>query len=289
MSANPPLLCSYGKLVTAPNASDAGTLMIGGDLSIHRIGYGTMRLAGPGVIGPPRDIESARATLRLLPELGVNFIETSIAFGPLSEMLVRDALHPYRGMVIGSSGGLLRPGPFRWAMDGRPAMLRAAVEGSLKLLGVERLDLWQLQRVDPKIPIDDQFGAIAEMQRAGLIPHVGLCNVSVDEIDAAARHFIVATVQNRYHVIDRTHEPVLERCERDGIPFIPYFPLATGALAATDSILTRIAATIGITPGQAALAWLLRRSKLTIVIPGTTRPEHARENVAAAAVRLTDE
>lgn len=272
------------------DAAESGTIAIGGDLAVHRLGYGTMRITGPGVIGPPANIEAARETLRLLPELGVNLIETSVAYGPLiADLLVREVLHPYRGLVIASSGGLLRPGPSRWLTDGRPEALRRAVETSLKVLGVERLDLWQLQRIDPEIPMDDQFGAIAEMQRAGLIRHVGLCNVSVAQIDTASSHFSVASVQCRYHVIDRTEEPVLERCERDGIPFIAYFPLATGALAAADSVLVRLASKLGITPGQVALAWLLRRSRVIVAIPGTTQPDHVRENVAAASVRLTDE
>src|SRR5262249_23629844 len=160
------------------------------------------------------DLEAARTILRSLPELGVNFIETSIAYGPMiSELLVRETLHPYPGMVVATNGGLLRPGPSQWVPDGRPEALRATAEGSLKLLGVDRIDFWQLHRLDPKVPRDEQFAAIAEMQRDGLIRHAGLCNVTVEEIDAASKHFTVATVQNRYHVIDRTSEPVLERCE----------------------------------------------------------------------------
>ena len=268
----------------------SNTITIGGDLVVNRLGYGTMRITGPGVIGPPPDIAAARETLRLLPELGVNLIETSAAYGPLvADLLVRDVLHPYRGLVIAASGGMLRPGPSQWSIDGRPEALRRAVETSLKTLDVERLDLWQLQRIDPKIPIDDQFGAIAELQREGLVRHVGLCNVTVEQIDAAAAHFTVASVQSRYHVIDRNEEPVLERCERDGIPFIAYFPLATGALAAADSILVRIAAKLAITPAQVALAWLLRRSNVIVAVPGTTQPHHLRENVAAATVELTDD
>jgi aryl-alcohol dehydrogenase-like predicted oxidoreductase len=268
----------------------AGTITIGGDLVVHRLGYGTMRLPGEGVIGPPQDIAAARATLRLLPELGVDVIETSVAYGPLiADLLVREVLHPYRDMVIASSGGMLRPGPSRWTIDGRPEALRRAVETSLRALGVERLDLWQLQRIDPAVPVAEQFGAIADMQREGMIRHVGLCNVGVPELDAAAAHFTVASVQCRYHVIDRTAEPVLERCERDGIPFFAYFPLATGALAAADSVLTRTATKLGITPAQIALAWLLKRSKSIIAIPGTTEPAHLRENVAAASIVLSDE
>jgi pyridoxine 4-dehydrogenase len=276
--------------VTQPNAADAGTITIGGDLVVNRLGFGAMRLTGPGIMGPPIDMAAARATLRALPELGVNFIDTSNAYGPVvSELLVREVLHPYTGLVIATKGGLLRPGPNQWLNDGRPQSLRAAVENSLKVLGIERIDLWQLHRIDPKIPADDQFGAIADIQRAGLIRHVGLSEVSVEQIVAAGTHFTVASVQNSYHVIQRAHEAVLEHCERAGIPFITYFPLATGALAAPDSVLARTATKLGITPAQAALAWLLHRSKQIIAIPGTSNPEHLRENVAAAAVHLTDE
>ena len=269
-------------------AAAAGTVMIG-DLEINRLGFGTMRLVGPGVLGPPPDLASAVAALRSLPELGVNFIDTANSYGPfISELLVRETLHPYRGLVIAACGGMIRPGPNQWKESGRPEALRAAVEGSLKMLAVERLDLWQLQRVDPDVPAGEQFGAIAEMQRAGLIRHVGLSNASVAQIDAARDHFVVASVQNRYHLIDRNHEGVLEHCQHLGIPFIAYFPLATGALAAEDSILARTATSIGITPGQAALAWLLRRSSSIVAIPGSANPEHVRENVGAAPVRLTD-
>jgi aryl-alcohol dehydrogenase-like predicted oxidoreductase len=202
---------------------------------------------------------------------------------------VRDVLHPYRGLLVATKGGLLRPGPFQWKTDGRPEMLRAAVKNSLVTLGVDRIDLWQLHRIDPDVPADEQFATIAEIQRDGLIRHVGLSNVWPEQIEAARKHFTVAAVQNLYHVIDRRSEPVVEYCEQHGIPFIAYFPLATGALAARDSILQHIAAKIGITPGQAALAWLLKRSPSIAVIPGTQNPEHLRENVAAAAVELSDE
>ena len=276
--------------MTQPTAAASGTISIGGDLEVHRLGYGAMRITGPGFIGPPPDMAGARATLRALPGLGVTFVDTAIAYGPMiSEMLVREALHPYTGMVVATKGGMLRPGPYQWVMDGRPEALKASVEASTKLLGVERLDLWQLHKIDAKVPRDEQFGAIAEIQKSGMIRHVGLCNVTIGDLDAAAKHLTVATVQNPYHVIDRTSEPVLERCEKDGIPFIAYYPLATGALAAHDSILARVAQSIGIAPSQAALAWLLRRSKSIIVIPGTHSPEHVRENVGAASVVLDDE
>jgi aryl-alcohol dehydrogenase-like predicted oxidoreductase len=259
-----------------------------GDIAIHRIGFGTMRLTGPGAFGPPADLESARAMLRALVELGVDFVDTSNAFGPVvSELLVREALHPYRGITVATKGGLLRPGPNRWVHDGRPDSLRAAVDTSLKVLGIERIDLWYLH-VDPAIPVDDQLATVAELQRAGKIRHAGLSDASIDQILAAGKHFAVASVQNAYHLIERRHEPVVEHCERAGIPFVAYFPLATGALAATDSIVARVAARLGVTPAQAALAWLLARSPTLVVIPGTTNPAHARENLGAAAVALDD-
>lgn len=261
-----------------------------GDFQVSRMGFGTMRIVGPGVFGPPPDVAAARETLRLVPELGVNLVDTANAYGPLfAEVLVRDVLHPYRGLLVATKGGFLRPGPFQWKTDGRPEMLRAAVKNSLVTLGIDRIDLWQLHRIDPDVPADEQFAAIAEMQRDGLIRHVGLCNVWGEQIEAARKHFTVAAVQNLYHVIDRRSEPVVEYCEQHGIPFIAYFPLATGALAARDSILQHVAAKIGTTPGQAALAWLLKRSPSIAVIPGTQNPEHLRENVAAAAVELSDE
>jgi pyridoxine 4-dehydrogenase len=261
-----------------------------GDLTIGRLGFGAMRITGPGIMGPPPDLDAARATLRALPELGIDFVDTSNAYGPLiSELLVREVLHPYKGIRIATKGGLLRPGPNQWLVDCRPQQLRAAVDNSLHVLGVERIDLWQLHRIDPNVPLDDQFGTMAELQREGKLRNLGLSNVTPDQVDLAAKHFAVASVQNRFHVIDRTFEPLLVRCEQLGIPFIAYFPLATGALAKSDSILVRVARDIGITPGQAALAWLLKRSRSIVAIPGTSSPEHLRENVRAADVRLTDE
>ena len=266
-----------------------GTIAIG-DLQVSRLGFGTMRITGPGVFGPPHDVASAHETLRLLPELGVNLVDTANAFGPLfAELLVRSVLYPYRGLVVATKGGVVRPGPSHWQEAGRPEQLRAAVEGSLMMLGVDRIDLWQLHRIDPAVPADEQFAAIAQIQRDGLIRHVGLCNVWNEQIEAARKHFTVAAVQNLYHVIDRRSEPVVDYCEQHGIPFIAYFPLATGALAARDSVLQHVAAKIGITPGQAALAWLLKRSPSIAVIPGTQNPDHLRENVAAGSIELDDE
>jgi aryl-alcohol dehydrogenase-like predicted oxidoreductase len=271
-------------------AAAAGTVTIGGDLVVHRLGFGAMRLTGPGIVGPPPDLAAALETLRALPGLGVDFIDTSNAYGPMtSELLIRQALHPYAGITVATKGGLVRPGPNQWANDGRPEALRAAVELSLKTLGVERIDLWQLHRVDPAVPAGEQFAAIAELQRAGKIRHAGLSEVSVAQIEEAGTYFPVATVQSGYHLLERKNEPVLEYCERVGIPFIGYFPLATGALAAPDSILGRVAGELGITPAQVAIAWLLARSPSLVVIPGTANPAHVRENVAAARVVLSSE
>ncbi|HET9993140.1 MAG TPA: aldo/keto reductase [Kofleriaceae bacterium] len=266
------------------------TVTIGGDLVIHRLGFGAMRLTGPGIAGPPPNMPAALETLRALPELGVDFVDTSNAYGPMvSELLVRQALHPYRGITVATKGGLLRPGPNQWQPDGRPEALRAAAQISCKTLGVERIDLWQLHRVDPKVPAGEQFAAIAELQREGLIRHAGLSEVSIAQIEQAGTYFRVASVQNGYHLIERKNEPVLEYCERVGIPFIAYFPLATGALAAPDSVLARVAGELGITPAQTALAWLLHRSPLLVAIPGTANPAHLRENVAARDVQLDAE
>jgi aryl-alcohol dehydrogenase-like predicted oxidoreductase len=273
----------------APDAATAGDVTIG-DLSIHRLGFGTMRLTGPGMFGPPADIDAARRALRSVRELGINFIDTANAYGPIvAELLVRECCHPYDGLVVSTKGGLLRPGPEQWVRDGRPSSLRAAVEASLKVLGLERLDLWFLHRLDPNVPSADQFGTIADMQRAGLIRHVGLSDVTVDEIEAAGKHFPVTCVQFGYHVVQRKSEAMLEYCERIGIPFIAYFPLGTGMLAAPDSVLARVAAKLGVTPAQAALAWLLRRSRSLVAIPGTSRPDHLRENAGAAEIVLSDE
>ncbi|HEY0255712.1 MAG TPA: aldo/keto reductase [Kofleriaceae bacterium] len=271
------------------NAAAAGSLTIG-DMTIHRLGYGGMRLTGPGIIGPPANRAEADATLRLLAELGVSFVDTSNAYGPMvSELMIRQALHPYTGFTIATKGGLLRPGPNQWSYDGRPEALRAAVQISCKTLAVDRIDLWQLHRVDPKVPAAEQFAAIAELQREGFIRHVGLSQAPIEVIEQARTFFEVASVQSLYHVIDRRNEATIDYCERAGIPFIGFFPLATGALASPESILTNVAREIGCTPAQAAIAWLLRRSPNMVVIPGTTRPEHLRENVAAADIQLTDE
>jgi pyridoxine 4-dehydrogenase len=269
--------------------SGAGTFAIGGDLVVHRLGFGAMRITGKGIWGPPTSMRDAKQTLGRLRELEVDFIDTADSYGPhFSEDLICESLHPYTGLVIATKGGLERPGPDQWTPNGRPEYLRDCVVGSLKRLRIERIDLWQLHRIDTKVPRDDQFGVIAEMQREGLIRHVGLSEVSVEDIDAASKFFKVVTVQNQYNLADRKSEAVLERCEQRGIGFIPWFPLAAGKLSAPGGALATIATRLKITPSQAALAWTLRRSKVMLPIPGTSNPAHLAENVAARDVELSD-
>jgi pyridoxine 4-dehydrogenase len=266
----------------------AGTFAIGGDLVVHRLGFGAMRITGRGIWGPPASMRDAKATLGQLAELGVDFVDTAESYGPhISEDIIRDVLHPYKGFVIATKGGLERPGPNQWVVNGRPAFLRDCVQGSLKRLGIERIDLWQLHRIDSAVPRDEQFDAIADMQKQGLIRHVGLSEVSVADIDAATKYFKVTTVQNEYSIADRKSEAVLTRCERDGIGFIPWAPLQRGELA-SDTRLATLARKLGATSGQLSLAWLLRRSKVMLPIPGTGNPAHLVENCAAAKIELSD-
>ena len=273
-----------------PDARPSGRFTIGGDLEITRLGFGAMRITGDGIWGEPRDRGEAIRVLRRLPELGIDFIDTADSYGPyVSEDLIAEALHPYDGLLIATKGGLTRHGPNKWPPLGRPEYLRQCVLMSLRRLRVERIDLWQLHRVDPQVPADEQFGAIAAMQKEGLIRHVGLSQVSVDEIDAAGRFFPVATVQNRYNLTDRADEAVLDHCARENIGFIPWYPLAAGALAKPGGPVDRIAEARGATAGQVALAWVLRRSPVMLPIPGTGKVAHLEENVLAAALELTDE
>lgn len=275
--------------MTTPNAAKSGSFKIGGDLAVNRLGFGAMRIVGKGVWGEPEDRDEALRTLRRVPELGINLIDTADSYGPeISERLIREALHPYKGLVIATKGGLLRPAPDQWNTFGRPDYLRQQVFVSLRRLGVERIDLWQLHRVDPDVPRDEQFSAIAAMQKEGLIRHAGLSEVNVDEITAAQKHFKVATVQNLYNLTNRSSEPVLEHCEKHGIGFIPWFPLAAGNLAKPGSKLDAIAHAHKASPGQIALAWLLRRSPVMLPIPGTGKVKHLEENIAAVNVTLTD-
>jgi aryl-alcohol dehydrogenase-like predicted oxidoreductase len=272
-----------------PSAHHAGTFSIGGDLTVHRLGFGAMRITGPGIWGEPADRDEALKTLRRLPDLGVDFIDTADSYGPeVSETLIQEALAPYKGLVVATKGGLTRHGPNIWAPVGRPEYLRQCVLMSLRRLRVERIDLWQLHRIDAKVPREEQFGVMADMQKEGLIRHLGLSEVTVAEIEAASPYFKVATVQNRYNLIDRGSEAVLEHCEKHGIGFIPWFPLAAGALAKGDSALTDIAGRLKAEPSQVALAWVLKRSPVMLPIPGTGSHKHLKENVAAAELALSE-
>jgi aryl-alcohol dehydrogenase-like predicted oxidoreductase len=274
----------------APTATNSGTLTIGRDLTVNRLGFGAMRITGKGVWGEPDDRAEALRVLRRLPELGVNFIDTADSYGPfVSEDLIREALHPYDGLVIATKGGFTRHGPDIWAELGRPEYLRQCVLMSMRRLGVERIDLWQLHRIDPKTPRDEQFGVIADMQREGLIRHVGLSEVSVADIEEARRYFEVVSVQNKYNLVSRGSEDVLDHCTREGIAFIPWYPLGAGRLTRTGTTLERVAKQLGSTAAQVALAWLLERSPVMLPIPGTSRVRHLEENVAAAAIALDGE
>jgi aryl-alcohol dehydrogenase-like predicted oxidoreductase len=274
---------------TAFNAAASGTFKIGGELKVNRLGFGAMRVTGPGIWGEPADRAEALRTLKRVPQLGVNFIDTADSYGPdVSERLIREALAPYKGLVIATKGGLTRPGPDSWAPNGRPEYLQAEAHKSLKNLGVERIDLWQLHRIDPHVPRAEQFGAIKQMLDEGVIRYAGLSEVSVEEIEAASKVFRVVTVQNRYNLLDRSSEDVLKHCERHGIGFIPWFPLGSGSLAKSQSTLAAVAKRYEATNGQIALAWLLKRSPVMLPIPGTSKVAHLEENVAAAAIDLSD-
>lgn len=276
--------------MTTTSARASGTITLGGDLTVHRLGFGAMRITGPGIWDEPEDRDEGLRVLRRLPELSVNFIDTADSYGPfVSEELIREALHPYRGLVVATKGGLTRHGPGIWQPVGRPEYLRQCVLMSLRRLGVERIDLWQLHRIDPAVDREEQFGVIAEMQREGLIRHVGLSEVGVEEIQAAQRHFPVVSVQNLYNLVTRHHETVLDYCTQQGIAFIPWFPLAAGGLARQGSVLDEVAHRLEATPAQVALAWVLKRSPLMLPIPGTSKVRHLEVNVAAAGLSLSDE
>jgi aryl-alcohol dehydrogenase-like predicted oxidoreductase len=272
------------------DAGKSGTFRIGGDIAVHRLGFGAMRLTGPGIWGEPADRAECIRTLKRLRELGVNLIDTADAYGPdVSEEIIREALHPYGDILVATKGGLTRTGPEQWQPVGRPEYLRQQAMKSLRNLGVKQIGLWQLHRIDPKVPRGEQFAAIKSMLDDGIIRHAGLSEVSVEEIEAARKVFPVATVQNRYNLVDRASESVLDHCEKHGIGFIPWFPLAAGDLARSGSLLDRIARAQGAAPSQAALAWMLKRSKVMLPIPGTSKVAHLEENVAAANLVLSDE
>ncbi len=271
---------------TAVPAAAAGTVTLGGDLTVNRMGFGAMRLTGKGIWGPPKNPERAVRVLQRAVELGVNFFDTADSYGPyVAEELIAEALYPYPGLVIATKGGLDRRGPDQWVENGRPDNLRQKLEGSLKRLKVERIDLWQLHRIDPKVPAQEQLEAVREFQREGLIRHVGLSEVSVDQIEQARKVVPIVSVQNRYNVTDRKWDNEVEYCEREGLAFIPWFPLSAGSLEA--EALHRVAQRHGATVYQIALAWLLARSPAMLVIPGTSSVEHLEENVAAAEIRLS--
>jgi pyridoxine 4-dehydrogenase len=277
-------------VMTQANAAASGQFSIGGDATVTRLGFGAMRITGRGVWGEPEDRGEAIRVLKRLPELGIDFIDTADSYGPfVSEDLIAAALHPYQGLFIATKGGLTRSGPNVWPPVGRPEYLRQCVLMSLRRLKLERLDLWQLHRIDPKVPRDEQFGVIADMLREGLIRHAGLSQVSVAEIEAARRVFAVATVQNRYNLADRADEAVLEYCAAEGIGFIPWYPLAAGNLAKPGGAADEIGKAHGATASQVALAWVLQRSPVMLPIPGTGKVSHLEENVAGAGVRLTED
>src|SRR3954470_3053084 len=267
-------------------AAAAGTITLGGDLTVNRMGFGAMRLTGKGIWGPPKNRAQAIRVLQRAVELGVNFFDTADSYGPhIAEELIAEALYPYPGLVIATKGGLERPGPDRWVENGRPEYLRRMLEGSLRRLKLERIDLWQLHRIDPKVPAQEQFEAVREFQREGLIRHVGLSEVSTSEIESARKVVPIVSVQNLYNVTDRKWDAEVDYCEREGLAFIPWFPLSAGTLEA--EALLRVAERHGATIYQIALAWLLARSPAMLVIPGTSSVEHLEENVAAAEIRLS--
>ena len=262
-----------------------------GDLRVHRLGFGAMQLTGPGIWGPPKDRAEAIRVLRRAIELGVDLIDTADSYGPdVSEELIREALHPYPpGLVIATKAGLLRPGPDRWVPCGRPEYLRRQCESSLRRLGIERIDLFQLHRVDPAVPADEQFETLRDLQREGKIRQVGLSEVKVDTIEAAMRIVPIVSVQNQYNLVERRSEDVLDYCTGRGIGFIPWFPIASGQLAQPGGVVAEIAGATGASPAQVALAWLLRHSPVMLPIPGTSRVSHLESNCAAATLKLTDE
>jgi pyridoxine 4-dehydrogenase len=272
------------------DAHEAGMLRIGGELEVARLGFGAMRITGPGIWGPPPDRDEAIRVLRRAVELGVNLIDTADAYGPgVSEELIAEALHPYPPeLVIATKAGFVRPGPGEWIEDGRPEHLREAVDGSLGRLRLDRIDLLQLHRIDAKVPIDDQLGALRDLRGQGKIRFVGLSEVSLEQLDRARSIVDVVSVQNLYNITNRRSEPVLERCAELGLAFLPWFPLAVGRLAEPGGPLEASAERTGAKPSQIALAWLLRRSPVMAPIPGTSSVAHLEENVAAASVRLTE-
>jgi len=274
---------------STPIVHASGTFPIGGDLEVHRLGFGAMRITGPGIWGDPPDRSAAIDLLRRAVELGVDFIDTADSYGPnVSEELIREALHPYDGILVATKGGLTRQGPDKWAPVGSPYYLRQCVEMSLRRLGVDCIDLYQLHRIDTNVPLEDQLGALKKMQEQGKIRHLGLSQVTVEELAAARRMIDVVSVQNLYNLGDRSSEDVLVECAAHGIAFIPWFPVAAGPLARPDGPLVQVVARTGVPAAQLSLAWLLRRSPVMLPIPGTSSMEHLEQNCAAAAIQLDD-
>jgi len=270
------------------DAGQSGTFTIGGTTTVNRLGFGAMRITGAGIWGEPEDRAEALRTLRRLPELGVDFVDTANSYGPdVSEQLIREALSPYRGMLIATKAGLTRSGPNQWTPKGDPDYLLAEAKRSCEKLGVEQIGLWQLHRIDSRVPRDEQFAAIRKLIDDGTIGLAGLSEVSVEEIEAARKVFPVATVQNRYNLVDRQSESVLDYCAKNEIGFIPWYPLAAGSLAKPGSLLDTIATKHRAAPSQVALAWVLKRSPVMLPIPGTSQVAHLEENIAASAIELT--
>jgi Predicted oxidoreductases (related to aryl-alcohol dehydrogenases) len=279
-------------------ATASGTFKVGGEIEIYRLGFGAMRITGPGIWGPPQDKQSALAVLRRTLDLGINFIDTADSYGPeVSESLIAEALYPYpKGLLIATKGGLLRTGPNQWPMDGRPEHLRAALEGSLRRLRVDRIDLYQFHRPDPNVPFEDSVGEIAKMQKEGKIRFVGLSNITTDELARAQKIVPIATVQNRYNLSDHQSErmsaeqsdQLIDSCAAQGIGFIPWGPLAAGELAQPGGVLDQVAKKYNAKPGQITIAWLLHRSPTMLPIPGTSSVKHLEENVKGATIKLSD-
>ncbi|MEU2732452.1 aldo/keto reductase [Streptomyces griseoviridis] len=272
-------------------AQAAGTYTLGGDLPVTRLGFGSMQLPGPGVWGAPKDPDAAVQVLRRAVDLGVNFIDTADSYGPaVAEPLIKKALHPYpEGVVVATKAGLTRQGPDQWLPVGRPEYLRQQAEMSLRILGLDRIDLFQLHRIDPKVPVEEQLGVLKDLRDEGKIRHIGLSEVSVDDVETARGIVEIVSVQNLFNLADRTAEPLLDYATEHGIGFIPWFPLATGRLAREDGPLAELATQHGASASQLALAWLLKRSPAMLPIPGTSSVAHLEDNVRAAEITLTDD
>jgi len=286
-----PVITSGASSASAANAAESSTLRVGGDLTVNRLGFGAMRLTGNGIWGWPPDRPNAVKVLKRAVDLGVNLIDTADAYGPeVSELLIAEALHPYpKGLVIATKGGLTRPGPGQWVPDGRPEYLKAAVDKSLKRLRLDRIDLYQLHRIDPKVPAEDSLGALKEMQTAGKIRHVGLSEVSPEEIDRAKKVLPIVTVQNRYNITDRKWDNTLKYCEKEKLGFMPWAPVQGGRGSGFGADVEAVAKQHGVSVYQVAIAWLLHRSPVMLPIPGTSSVPHLEDNVAAASLKLTED